>query len=161
MPPDEQRPQPSVSNWYLTSANYSAMYLLAALEPGRTSVQILHENDNCCFRGAGIHSDIIRYDDAIATALATTGMHGVFTTAVTDWPIHMISPREKDVIAEGLRRSIVAARTRGLANFTGLPCDMLNGGSGSCHEGPVPPPYAPPSSAKPPRRPGPTPWRWT
>ena len=127
------------------------MYLLAALEPGRSSLQILHENDNCCFRGAGIHAEIMRYDAAISAALslATAGQtsshgHGVFSTAVVDWPIHMVSPRGKDVIEAALSRSIAVATTGALVNFTGLPCDMLRGGGVACHEGPVPPHYIPP-----------------
>ena len=127
------------------------MYLLAALEPGRASLQILHENDNCCFRGAGIHAEIMRYDAAISAALslAAAGQapshgHGVFSTAVVDWPIHMVSARGKDVIEAALSRSIVAATTGALVNLTGLPCDMLRGGGVACHEGPVPPHYIPP-----------------
>ena len=46
----EQRPQFDDSTWFLSACNYTCMYVLAALEPGRTSLQILHENDNCCFR---------------------------------------------------------------------------------------------------------------
>jgi hypothetical protein len=33
---------------------YAQMYVLAGLEPTRWQLQILHEYDSCCFRGAGL-----------------------------------------------------------------------------------------------------------
>jgi hypothetical protein len=40
---------------------YLQMYVLAALEPARHQVQILHEYDSCCFRAAGLFDSIKQY----------------------------------------------------------------------------------------------------
>ena len=54
----EQRLQPNESVWYLTKANFTELYVLAALEPARVAVQVLHEDDPCCFHGRGRHATI-------------------------------------------------------------------------------------------------------
>eukprot|EP01051_Picozoa_sp_SAG22_P010374 SAG22_NODE_932_length_6448_cov_7.053709_2_plen_360_part_00 len=150
----EQAPQPDApkGQWYLNECNYTGMYLLAGLEPGRTSLQILHQDDCCCFKGRGIHENITRYDDAIGTALATQGPAGtgVFSTAVTNWPVHMVCERDKAVIVATLRRAVSAAAAGKSPNLTGLPCDMLRGEATPCNEGPVPPLYIPPAPPPPP-----------
>lgn len=38
--------------------NYTCMYVLAGLEPERVQVQILHENDPCCYRAEGRHGNV-------------------------------------------------------------------------------------------------------
>ncbi len=48
-------------------ANYTEMYVMAALEPERTSIQIIHEHDPCCFHGFGRHERIIAYNKWVAT----------------------------------------------------------------------------------------------
>ena len=41
---------------------YAELYVLAALEPNRCMVQILHEFDSCCFRAAGLFDEIKSYN---------------------------------------------------------------------------------------------------
>jgi hypothetical protein len=50
-------PMPAQGPWYLDACNYTCQYVLAGLEAGRTSLQILHENDPCCFRTASPRSN--------------------------------------------------------------------------------------------------------
>jgi hypothetical protein len=136
----EQLPQKGAKpgNWYLDACNYTCQYLLAALEPGRTSLQILHENDPCCFRAEGRHDELLAYDASVSAELAAMpsrppGTHGVFSTAVTDWPVHAVCPRDKALIATTLQRvREAAAAPHQMTNLSGLPCDMLRGGETVC-----------------------------
>jgi hypothetical protein len=59
------------------------MYVMAALEPGRTSVQIIHEHDPCCFHGFGRHERIIAYNEWVATQVSH----------VCGWYCHLDAPR--------------------------------------------------------------------
>jgi hypothetical protein len=60
-----RQPPNETNMWYLDACNYTCQYVLAGLEPNRYSVQILHENDPCCFRGEGRHPELMAYDAAV------------------------------------------------------------------------------------------------
>lgn len=68
-------------------------YVLAALEPNRSSVQVLHEQDPCCFHGCNRHDRIRAYNSWVATQAA-----GQFVTAVTVGNAHEVNSREKTII---------------------------------------------------------------
>eukprot|EP00439_Symbiodinium_sp_Y106_P080202 s351_g18.t5 len=74
--------------------NYTALYVLAALEKDRASVQMLHESDPCCFHACGRHSRIQDYNRFVNSAA-----RGVFQTVVTEGNLHQFSPREKVIAA--------------------------------------------------------------
>eukprot|EP00440_Ansanella_granifera_P069496 gb/GFBE01075398.1/.p1 GENE.gb/GFBE01075398.1/~~gb/GFBE01075398.1/.p1 ORF type:complete len:425 (+),score=78.23 gb/GFBE01075398.1/:2-1276(+) len=74
--------------------NYTALYVLAALEPGRTSVQMIHEADPCCFHGCGRHRRIEEYN-----AYVRAHSQGQFRTAVTEGNLHQVNLREKAIAA--------------------------------------------------------------
>jgi pimeloyl-ACP methyl ester carboxylesterase len=120
----EQREQPGVADWFLSQANYTELYLLAALEEGRYSVQILHENDPVCFHARTRHAAILGYGARIAAALnATSQPHGTFLTAVSDWNQHEWDERTKTIAAAALG---LASRGAARASFDRLPCDILH-----------------------------------
>ena len=120
----EQRPQPGVSDWYLSQANFTELYVLAALEPGRVSVQVLHEDDPCCFHGRGRHDTILGYDRRVAAVLSSlrSGGGGVFSTAISDWNVHEWDNRSRSIVAAALREAIARPRAPRLDR---LPCDIL------------------------------------
>lgn len=70
--------------------NYTALYVLAALEPGRSSVQMLHEADPCCFHGCGRHQRISEYNEYVRSHVK-----GQFRTLVTEGNLHQVNSREK------------------------------------------------------------------
>eukprot|EP01052_Picozoa_sp_SAG31_P022366 SAG31_NODE_1776_length_7300_cov_10.281905_2_plen_185_part_00 len=72
----------NVKKW---PANYTEMYVMAALEPSRTSVQIIHEHDPCCFHGYGRHGRIIEYNKWVASQV-----QGHFETVPTIGNIHEV-----------------------------------------------------------------------
>ena len=74
-------------------ANYTSLYVLGALEPGRTQVQLLHEQDPCCFHGCGRHDRIREYNSFVRAEAA-----GAFVTAVTQGNAHEVNPRDKVII---------------------------------------------------------------
>ncbi|CAE7605612.1 LPEAT1 [Symbiodinium microadriaticum] len=74
--------------------NYTALYVLAALEKDRASVQMLHESDPCCFHACGRHSRIQDYNRFVNSAA-----RGVFETVVTEGNLHQFNPREKVIAA--------------------------------------------------------------
>ena len=75
-------------------ANYTSLYVLASLEPGRAQVQMLHEWDNCCFHGCGRHARIAEYNRFVDASGA-----GVFATAITSGNIHEVNERDRVNIA--------------------------------------------------------------
>lgn len=83
------------SSWALV-ANYSSLYVLGSLEENRTQVQVLHEQDPCCFHGCGRHDRIRGYNAFVRGEGA-----GGFVTAVTQGNAHEVNPRDK-VILGGL-----------------------------------------------------------
>ena len=118
----EQRPQPDNPSWYLSAANFTALYLLSALEPGRVSVQVLHEDDECCFHGRGRHKTILGYDRSIGVALQRTG-GGTFSTAISQWRAHEWDERSRTIIAAARREAMTNPRRPRLDL---LPCDILH-----------------------------------
>ena len=80
-------------------ANYTNLYALAALEANRTSVQILHEQDPCCFHGCGRHARIREYNGYVAGVAG-----GNFRTAVTAGNVHEVNPRDRAILAGLLHR---------------------------------------------------------
>ena len=117
----EQRPQPNNAEWYLTRANLTELYLLAALERGRTSVQVLHENDPCCFHAHGRHATIRGYVERVQATLGARG-GGHFTTAVSDWAQHMWDERSRAIVAAALAE---ATTHPAHPDLRALPCDIL------------------------------------
>ena len=112
--------------------------VLAGLEPGRTSLQILHENDPCCFRAEGRHDELLAYGASVTAELNARPASGVFSTAVSDWAVHAVCPRDKALIAATLSRVRSAATPTQMTNLSGLPCDMLRGNGVDC-PAPLPP----------------------
>ena len=88
--------------WALV-ANYSSLYVLAGLEPGRTAVQIIHEQDPCCFHGCGRHDRVREYN-----AWVKSQIQGKFQTAVTQGNAHETNPRDKAIIGSLLDKLRIA-----------------------------------------------------
>ena len=82
--------------WALV-ANYSTLYALAALEPGRAQVQVLHEQDQCCFHACGRHDRIRAYGEWVRAVT-----QGAFQTVVTRGNVHEVNPRDRVVLASAL-----------------------------------------------------------
>jgi hypothetical protein len=128
-------PQPANPDWYLATANYTELYMLAAWEPGRTSLQLLHEYDPCCFAGHGRHAGILQYNAAIRSVLGGGGgggdggaasAHGTFSTAISDWNVHAVCPMDKLILKTAL------AQTREPhPDLDHLPCDILRAAANS------------------------------
>lgn len=111
------------------ACNYTCMYLLAGLEPGRIQVQILHEYDDCCFSPHGRHDQMLEYEtnvrgELMASDRSSPGApfkHGWFTVVSTDHVVHEVCAQDKIVI-----RSVLARATRpGSGLWDALPCDIL------------------------------------
>ena len=98
------------------------MYVLAALEPHRHQLQIMHEYDSCCFRGAGLFAKIKDYNAWVQGELGAAG--GWMQTAVTAGNYHEVNPRDKvlvSILIEKLRRHGQLTK----ADFASLPFDDL------------------------------------
>ena len=105
------RPQPGAGGdyeqerarpFYAAVGGFAQLYVLAALEPHRHQLQILHEFDSCCFRAAGLHADIADYNRWVGKRVS-----GWMQTAVTAGNMHEVNPRDKVLVAylvERLRR---------------------------------------------------------
>jgi hypothetical protein len=59
--------------------------IMAALEPKRYQLQIVHEFDSCCFRGGGLHPNITAFNK-----FAQSHVNGWFQTAVTSGNYHEV-----------------------------------------------------------------------
>ena len=105
---------------FSAAGGYLQMYIMAALEPHRYQLQLLHEFDSCCFRAAGLHPNITHYNK-----YAQSQVQGWFQTAVTSGNYHEVNPRDKVLAAlmiEKLRRGN-GVLTK--ADFQNLPFDDL------------------------------------
>merc|ERR1711907_409787 len=74
--------------------NYTCLYVLAALEEHRSSVQVIHEQDPCCFHGCGRHDRIREYNTYVQAQA-----QGLFQTCVTVGNVHEVNERDKVVIS--------------------------------------------------------------
>lgn len=106
-------------NAWATVANYSSLYVLGALEPNRTHVQLLHEQDPCCFHGCGRHDRIRAYNGFVRGEAG-----GVFSTAVTTGNAHEVNLRDKTIIA-GLLEALRVKGALGRADVDALPFDTM------------------------------------
>ena len=102
---------------------YQELYVLAALEPHRAQLQILHEYDSCCFRAAGLHKNITKYNAKVQGALRAAG-GGWMQTAATAGNYHEVNLRDKVLIAT-LVEKLRAKGPLDAADFMGLPFDDL------------------------------------
>ena len=127
----EQQPRPSEgAGWYLGDCNYTCLYTLAALEPRRNSLQMLHENDPCCYYGKGRHAGIMEYDANVSAALVATGAaHGGFSTVVSNWNVHAVCQMDRLLLKTALGR--VDADPSNVS-FGAMACDMLRGENLTC-----------------------------
>ena len=79
---EQLQPRP----FYSEAGGFLQMYIMAALEPHRYQLQIVHEFDSCCFRGGGLHPNITAYNK-----FAQGHVKGWFQTAVTAGNYHEVS----------------------------------------------------------------------
>eukprot|EP00756_Hemistasia_phaeocysticola_P060816 Hpha_TRINITY_DN4345_c0_g1::TRINITY_DN4345_c0_g1_i1::g.50019::m.50019 len=128
----EQQPQLPDAMWYLPACDYQCLYALAAFGPHRYSVQLLHEDDPCCYFGRGRHTLIKQYIADVGAVLNATdpreGGHGGFSTAVTDWNLHEVCPRDRVVMKSALSQ----IRHSSAPDFGHLPCDILHQQTTDC-----------------------------
>lgn len=134
----EQKPRPKTDKlWYLNVLNYTQLYALATIASGgarsRTSLQLLHEDDPCCFFGRWRHTGILAYDAAIS-AMLPSGGPGVFSTAITDWNVHAVCQMDRVVI-----RTAKEQLDAGEPHLDHLPCDILRARELKC-------PFSPPKA---------------
>lgn len=139
-PPDtrdyEQLPRPKTDKlWYLNVVNYTQLYALATVASdgarSRTSLQLLHEDDPCCFHAHGRHAAILAYDAAVSAKLPPVGP-GVFSTAITNWNVHAVCQMDRVVM-----RTAKEQLDAGEPHLDRLPCDILRARDLKC---PVKPP---------------------
>ncbi|CAE7692254.1 cysK [Symbiodinium pilosum] len=81
--------------------NYTALYVLAALESHRTSAQMLHEADPCCYHACGRHLRIQEYNQYVRS-----NVHGLFQTIVTQGNQHQVNPRDKAIAASLIEKIV-------------------------------------------------------
>lgn len=117
----EQRPERGPGAVY-AECDFKCQYVLAGLDPGRVSIQLLHENDPCCFRGHGRHPRILAYNDAVQSVLLSRGDGGWFSTAVVDWPLHEYSLRDRAVMTQTWA---AYRRHADVKAYSKIPCDIL------------------------------------
>tara|TARA_B110001452_G_scaffold103513_1_gene85912 strand:- start:297 stop:3341 length:3045 start_codon:yes stop_codon:yes gene_type:complete len=107
----EQKKQRRNPNWYLSQVNFTTIYLLAALEPRRGFVQVLHERDTCCFKARGHHAPISFYNQWVDAQLAACGSHGMYATVVTNYSAHEYNKQDREVLVAALRQITASAST--------------------------------------------------
>jgi hypothetical protein len=117
--------------------------MLAAWEPHRFSIQMLHEYDPCCFAGHSRHAGILQYNAAIQAVLdggadTFARRHGMFSTAISNWNVHAVCPMDKLIL-----RTALAQTLQPQPDFDHLPCDILRAANNT------PCPFAAPPSPKP------------
>lgn len=107
------------------ACGWACLYVLAALEPGRHSLQMLHEHDSCCFAASGVHGDIADYNAVVRRELARQqGGAGWFQTYANWGNFHELNYRDKVVVALMIER---LRRPGGItpAHFADLPFNIL------------------------------------
>ena len=103
---------------YRVVEGFAELYVLGALEPDKYQLQILHEDDICCFRAAPYHEQIRSYNAYVQRHTA-----GWMQTAVTEGLNHDVNLRDRVLIAtmvEALRQGTLSKAT-----FAKLPFDLL------------------------------------
>ena len=101
-------------------ANYTELYLLRALEPGRAALQVLHEYGpyGCHAK----HAAILDYNTIVSRALnSTAAAHGTFGTAVINWNAHQWDLGSKTAVGAAWAEYLAGDGV----NFERLPCDIL------------------------------------
>ena len=97
----------------------AASELTIELEPARHQLQILHEWDSCCFRGAGLHSNITNYNQFVQTKVG-----GWMQTAVTAGNYHQVNLRDKVIVAT-MTEKLLRKGALTKADFEDIPFDIL------------------------------------
>lgn len=97
------------------------MYALAALEPRRAQVQLLHDRDPCCYSAEHLHAEIKEYNAFIREL---PGVNGWFQTAVTAGNIHQVNYRDRVIVAWLVER-LRADGEIDTGFLKGLPFDLL------------------------------------
>eukprot|EP00947_MAST-08B_sp_MAST-8B-sp1_P000539 g539.t1 len=129
----EQEPAAGPAAFY-SICDYKCMYILAGLERGRVSIQLLHERDPCCFHGLGRHPQILSYNTAVQQVLTSRqntpeGGAGWFSTAVVDWDKHEYSPRDRRVITDVVNAFFAG---KPATTYDHLRCDILRAKNVTC-----------------------------
>ena len=114
---------------FSAAGGYLQMYVMAALEPQRYQLQILHEFDSCCFRAGGLHTNITRYN-TWAQGQVTAAKGGWFQTAVTAGNYHEVNPRDKVIVATMLEKFRHKNGKLTQSDFEHLPFDDLSWSTG-------------------------------
>ena len=129
--PGEHAEQPGRP--FYSVCNYTCAYLLAGLESGRAQVQVLHEDDSCCFATDGRHDQMLAYECNVRAELggsdrSSANSHGWFTTTATNHTKHEICHKDKRIIATVLNAGGWPASA---LEWQQLPCDILHGNGGT------------------------------
>jgi hypothetical protein len=74
-------------------ANYTALYVLGALEEGRAVVQVHHEQDRCCHHACNRHKRTHEYNEYVQAVAA-----GLFRTVVTNTSSHLLDKDDKALL---------------------------------------------------------------
>ena len=98
------------------------MYALAAFEPARFQLQILHDFDSCCFSAAGLCD---RHHGLQSLGAAAVDVHGWMQTAVTSGNAREVNPRSNQVLVAYLVEKLLRHWKLLRADFELLPFDNL------------------------------------
>jgi len=145
----EQRPRETSDRlWYLNAANYTQLFGLATLDERgartRASVQVLHEDDPCCFGGKipgtsiSRHNAFLDHNRALAAELPRSGP-GIFTTTITNWNVHAVCQMDRVVMRVAKEQIDLHRNGSEAPDLGALPCDILQAPQVPC---PIAPPGA-------------------
>lgn len=115
---EHRREQP----YFLAVGGYAQLYVLGTVEAGRLQLQILHEDDDCCYSAHGVHGPIRDYNAHVQSHGA-----GWMQTAVTQGDNHVVNPRDRTLISlmlEEMRRRRLG-RAELAERLRVLPFDLL------------------------------------
>ena len=122
------------------ACNYTCMYLLAGLEPDRFQVQVLHNQDDCCFAAKGRHDKMKEYEYNVRRELGgsdrsgAVSKHGWFTCTVDDHIHHEVCHKDKRIIRSVMEATQGPGWKPGDAAWQAIPCDILHGSEMECPE---------------------------
>ena len=108
------------SNDWAQVCDYECLYALAGLEKNRYSVQLIHEQDPCCFHGYGRHDRIREYNARVQGQI-----EGHFETVVTVGNVHEVNERDKTVAASLIDRLRTTNGKLLAADFESMPFNTL------------------------------------